>query len=103
MLPSNSRHSQIVATLSCKFGNSEQMKSHAPSNSSHDTRTCVQIISDDGHQACARAVGVLRLDTMADSRTERLCELLSVSNSRHCITRTYLIQPSLTSAGFPQQ
>ena len=43
----------------------------------------MQIISDDSHQACARAVGVLRLDSMADSRTERLCELLSVSNSRH--------------------
>ena len=35
--------------------------------------------------------------------TERLRVLLTASNSRHCIACTYLIQPSLMSAGFPMK
>ena len=38
----------------------------------------MRIISDDGHRASARAVGVVRLVSMADSRTERLRLLLTV-------------------------
>ena len=34
-----------------------------------------------------------------DSRTERLRKLLTAANCRHCIARTYLLQPSLESAG----
>ena len=35
--------------------------------------------------------------------TERLRVLLTASNSRRCIACTYLIQPSLMSAGFPMK
>ena len=63
----------------------------------------MRIISDDGHWASARAVCVARLVSMDDSRTKRLCLLLTASNSRHCIVRTYLIQPSLMSAGFAKK
>ena len=42
---------------------------------------------------------VLLLST-ADRNTGRLCLLLTASNSCHCITRAYLIQLSVTSAGF---
>ena len=41
--------------------------------------------SDDSHWASARAVRVVRLFPMADSRTERLHVLLPASNSRRCI------------------
>ena len=44
-----------------------------------------------GHRASAKAVCVVLLVSMADSRTERLCELPTPSNSRHCITCMYLI------------
>ena len=64
------------------------------------TRTRVRMISDDGHQASARAIRVVRHVSTAESRTERLRVLLTASNSRHCLTRTYLIQPSLMYAGF---
>ena len=40
---------------------------------------------------------------MADSRTERLCILLTASSNRHHLTRMYLIQPSLMSPGFPKK
>ena len=54
--------------------------------------------SDDGHRASARAVRVVQLFSMADSRTERLRVLLPASNCRRYIARTY--RPSLMSAGF---
>ena len=55
----------------------------------------------DGHRASTRAVCVVKLFSgMGDSRAERLRVLLLASNSRRYIARTYLIQPSLTSAGF---
>ena len=57
--------------------------------------------SDDGHWASARAVRVVQLFSMADSRTERLRVLLPASNSLRCIAHTYLVQPSFMSAGFP--
>ena len=40
---------------------------------------------------------------MADNMTERLCLLLTASNSQHCIIRMYLIQPSLMDVGFPKK
>ena len=54
--------------------------------------------SDDHHQASTRAVHVVQLFSIADSRTERLHV---TSNSHCCIARTYLIQLSLMSVGFP--
>ena len=50
---------------------------------------------NDGHWASARprAVSVVRLVSTAESRTESMHALLTVSNSRHCITCTCLIQP----------
>ena len=58
--------------------------------------------SDEGHWASARGVRVVQLFSMADSRTERVrCTIqLPASNIRRCIARTYLIQPSVMSAGF---
>ena len=53
--------------------------------------------SDDSHRA------VVQLFLMADSRTGRLRVLLPASNSCRCIAHTYLIQPSLMSAGFPMK
>ena len=44
-----------------------------------------------GHRDSARAVCVVQLFSMADSKTERLRVLLLASNSRRCIARTYLI------------
>ena len=44
-----------------------------------DTRTHMQIISDDGQWASTRAVHVVRLVSMADSRTERLHLQLTAS------------------------
>ena len=41
--------------------------------------------SDDGHWASARAVRVVQLFSMTESRTERLRVLLPASNSRRCI------------------
>ena len=77
-----------------------------PSNSSHSktwhTHKYVNS-SDDSHWASARAVRVVQLFSMADSRTERLHVLLPASNSRRCIALTYLVQPSLISAGFPMK
>ena len=65
----------------------------------------MRIISYDGDWASVRAVGIVRLVSTADSRTERLHLLVTASNSRHCIAHTYmyLIQPSLMSAGFPKK
>ena len=40
---------------------------------------------------------------MADSRTERLCVLLSASRNRHCLILTYFIKLSLMSADFPKK
>ena len=51
------------------------------------------IISDDDQRTSAMAVRVVRLVFTADSRTEKLCVLLTASNSHHCIARTCLIQP----------
>ena len=58
----------------------------------------MRILSDDGHQASARAVRAVRLVSTTESKTERLNKLLTVSNCRQCITGKYLIQPSLESA-----
>ena len=66
----------------------------------------MRIISDGGHRVSAGVVRVIQLVSTADSRTERLRLLLIASNSCHsihCIARTYLIQPSLMSAGFPKR
>jgi len=78
----NRRHPQIVAATSIR-----------------GTRTCI-IVSDKDHWASARAIGVVQLLSMADSRTERLRLLLTASKSCHCITRTYLSQWSLMSEVF---
>ena len=53
----------------------------------------MQISFDDDQWTSARAVCVVRLVSTADSRTEKLCVLLTVSNSRHCIVCTYLNVP----------
>ena len=88
------------------IGSSERNKycpQIVPTTSNRSTCTRMRIISYDGQRANARAVCVVQLISTAGSRTGRLHVLLTVSNSRHCITRTYLIQPSLMSAGFPKK
>ena len=66
------------------------------------TCTHVQIISDDGHRANTRAVCVVRLISTADSRTERLCLLLTAPKSS--LYRSYVLYLAvLMSAGFPKK
>jgi len=43
------------------------------------------IISDDNHRASAWSVRIVLLVFTTDSRTKRLCVLLTASNSCHCI------------------
>ena len=72
-----------------------------------DSGQCAQIRShyceftllDIRIHASARTVCAVQLVSMADSRTKRLCVLLIVSNSRHCIAHMWLIQPLLMSRG----
>ena len=64
-------------------------------------QTRVGIISDDGYHASTRTVCVVQIVFTAD-RTERLDVLLTVSINRHGLTRTYLIQLSM-SLGFPKK
>ena len=56
-----------------------------------------QNLCDDDHWASAQTVCVVQLVPMADSRTKRLCVLLTVSNSCHCSAHMSLIQPLLMS------
>ena len=66
----------------------------------------MQMIPDDGHQTSARAIRVLRVVSTADSRIDRHSPVRSyeeILDSRNCIARTYPIQPSLVSAGFPKK
>ena len=59
-----------------------------PSNSSRSNTRHTHTYannSDDGRRASARAVRVVQLFSMADSRTERLRVPLPVCNSRPCI------------------
>ena len=97
MPPSNS---------SCTIRNSERNK-HRPrivaAASKRGTRTRVRIISDDGHYASTRTVCVVRAVPTADSRTERLRILLTASSNCHRLTRTYCIQLSSMSPGFPNK
>ena len=51
--------------------------------------------SDDGHQASARAVRVVQLFSMAESRTEWLRVLLPASNSRRCIAGIHRPFPAI--------
>ena len=71
--------------------------------SKRGTRTHEQMISDDSHHASTRTVCVVRVIPTADSRTERLRVLLTVSSNHHRLTRTYLIQPPLMSPDFPRK
>ena len=92
-----------IATLS---NSSEQNKSHPRivfTASIHGARTCVLIIVINAQCVISRVVRVLRLTSMADSRTERLCILLPVSIRSGCITHMYLIQPLLLSTSFPMK
>ena len=69
----------------------------------HGTLTHVQMISDNGHYTSARTVCVVQVVPMADSRTERLRVLLTVSSNRHCLTRMYLIQPVVGVSGLSKE
>ena len=63
-----------------------------PSNSSHDYYTLYMhncaIISDDGQRASARAVSVVQLLSVADTRTGGLCVLLTASVITVLLART---------------
>ena len=70
----NKRHPRIIAMASI-----------------HSAQLRILIFANDAHWVISRAVCVLRLITMADSRTERLCILLPASIKPSCITHMYLI------------
>ena len=63
-------------------------------------QTPILIITTDAHWAISRPAHVLRLVSMADSRTKSLCVLLSASIMPICITHTYLFHPPLLSTAF---
>ena len=69
----------------------------------HGTCTCVEIISDNGHQASAKAICAVRVVSTADSRTERLCVQQTASSDCYGLTCAYLMKPSLMSAAFPEK
>ena len=96
--PSNSRHPRIVATQSeaLKEINTtfEQQLQLAYAAHTH---------ANNSIWSSTRAVCVVQLFSTAESRTVRLCILLTASNSRHWITRTYFILPSLVSAGLSKE
>ena len=54
-------------------------------------RVLVRKVSDDGHQASAKAAPVVGLVSTADRRTERLRKLVTESSSRQCIVHVYHI------------
>ena len=93
MPPSNSSH-----TIWSSERNKHHLRIVATANIC-GMHTCSKY-SGDGHHASTRAVRVVRVVSTADSRTERLCVLLTVSSNRYRLTHTYLIQPSLTKNGW---
>ena len=80
-------HPQIVAMQSRSL--SEIMPPSKSSCRYYMWHMC--IISGDCHRASARAGCVIQLVSMAESRTERLCLLLTASNSHHCIARSAIV------------
>ena len=54
----------------------------------------MRVISNDCHWASTRAVSAVEFVSTAESSTERLRKLLTVSNSRHCIACTQLPYPA---------
>ena len=96
----------LVLNSSCTIGSSEQNK-HCPrivtAASIHNTCTCVNNCWWWCQQANARTVRVVQVVSTGNSRIDALRVLLTASNSCHCITRTYLIQPSLMSVGIPNK
>ena len=102
-ISSNRRRPRIVAAQSEALERNKRRPRIVAAASKHGTRICVRMISDHGHHASARTVCVVQVVPTADSRTERLHVLLTASSNRHRLTRTYLIQPSLMSPGFPKK
>ena len=80
-ISSNRCHPQIVAAQSKALEHNKCRPRIAAAASKHGTCTRVRMISDDCHHASARTVRVVRVIPTADSRTERLCVLLTVSSS----------------------
>ena len=71
--------------------------------SSARTHTLIHVVPTNTHWAIFRAVQVLRLVSMTDSRTERLRVLLPVSIRPSCIAHMNLIQLSFQSGGKQQK
>ena len=92
MLPSNSCRPRIVPTQSKALDQNKRRFRIVAAANKRSTRTCVRIISDDGHHTSARTVCLVRVIYTADSRTERLCVLLTASSN--CL---------LMSLGFPKK
>ena len=91
-LLSNSGHPQIVAAPSKSLEQNKYRPRIVAAASKYSTHTRARMISDDSRHASARTVHVILVIPMADSRTERLCMLLTASGNCHNVTRTYLIQ-----------
>ena len=91
MPPSNSCHPQILATQSEALERNEHRPRIVATASKRVMHTRVQMISDNAHHARARTVCVVQVLPTADSRTERLRVLLTVSSNHHRLTRTSIL------------
>ena len=102
-ISSNRHRPRIVATQPEALEQNKRCPRIVAVASKHGTHTHMQMITDNSHHASARTVCVVRVIATADSRTERLRVLLTGSSNCHRLTRTYLIQLSLMSPGFPKK
>ena len=88
-----------VFTVVCFKIAGSSLSVSVPSTVNAAAHTCVRMISDNGYHPSTRTVCVVRVVPTADSKSERMCVLLTVSSNRYRLTHTYLIQPSLTKNG----
>ena len=102
-ISSNRRRPRIVAVQSETLERNKCCLQIVAAASKQGTCTRVWMISEDSHHTSARSVRVVQVVPTADSRTERLCILLTVSSSHHHLSCTYLIQLLLKSLGFPNK
>ena len=80
-ISSNRCHPRIVAAQSKALEHNKCRPRIAAAASKHSMCTRVRMISDDCHHTSTRTVRVVQVIPTADSRTERLCVLLTVSSS----------------------
>ena len=87
----NRCHPRIVATQSDALERNEHWPRIVATASKRGMHTHVRMISDNAHHTRARTVCVVRVLPTAESGTERLHVLLTVSSNHHRLTRTYIL------------